>query len=80
MAEEALEQAMERDVNGIITRVFAAEHLAAICLQVGRPKDHDRMIRFVEAGVLDAEVFEAILRRHALMEKWHLFQTTYLDL
>jgi hypothetical protein len=66
-------------VNGVLTRVFTAEHLAAICLQVGRPKDHDRVIRFVEAGVLDAEVFEAILGRHDLTEKWNKFQLTYLE-
>jgi len=80
LVEEALAQAVERDVNGVLTRVFTAEHLAVICLQVGRPKDHDRVIRFVEAGVLDAELFEAILLRHALMEKWIKFQQTYLDL
>lgn len=31
-------------MNGIVTRAFTAEHLAAICLQVGRPKDYDRVI------------------------------------
>lgn len=79
LVEEALAQTVERDVNGIATRVFTAEHLAAICLQVGRPKDHDRVIRFVEAGVLDAERFEAILQHHALVDKWRKFQDTYLD-
>ena len=79
LVEEALEQAVERDVNGVLTRVFTAEHLAAICLQVGRPKDHDRVIRFMEAAVLDADLFEATLKRHDLMDKWHKFQQTYLD-
>lgn len=79
LVEEALAQAVERDVNGVATRVFTAEHLATICLQVGRPKDHDRVIRFVEAGVLDAERFEAILQRHDLMDRWRKFQDTYLD-
>ena len=79
LVEEALAQAVERDVNGITTRVFTAEHLAAICLQVGRPKDHDRVIRFVEAGALDAEAFESILIRHSLMEKWQRFQQTYFE-
>ncbi|MCB1228385.1 MAG: hypothetical protein KDK99_21440, partial [Verrucomicrobiales bacterium] len=79
LVEEALAQAVERDVNGVATRVFTAEHLAAICLQVGRPKDHDRVIRFVETGVLDAERFEAILQRHDLMDRWCKFQDTYLD-
>jgi hypothetical protein len=39
LVKEALEQAIGRDVNGVSTRVFTAEHLAAICLQVGRPRD-----------------------------------------
>jgi hypothetical protein len=79
LVEEALAQAVERDVNGVVTRVFTAEHLAAICLQVGRPKDHERVIRFVEAGALDAGLFEAILRRHHLMDQWRKFQDTYLN-
>ena len=79
LVEEALAQAVERDVNGIATRVFTGEYLAAICLQVGRARDHDRVMRFVEAGVLDAEVFEAILQRHELMAKWHKFQHDYLE-
>jgi hypothetical protein len=77
LVEEALSRAVERDVSGVVTRVFTAEHLAAICLQVGRPKDHDRVIRFIEAGVLDAAVFEAILERHDLMDKWRKFQHEY---
>lgn len=79
LVEEALAQAVERDVNGIPARVFTAEHLAAICLQVGRSKDHDRVIRFVEAEVLDAEAFEVILQRHDLMGKWRKFQHDYLE-
>jgi hypothetical protein len=74
LVEEALAQAVERDVNGIRARVFTAEHLAAICLQVGRSKDRDRVSRFVEAGVLDAGKFDAILRQHDLLEKWVKFQ------
>lgn len=77
--EEALLRAVERDVNGVATRVFTAEHLAAICLEVGRPKDHDRIIRFVEAGALDAAAFEDILQRHCLLEKWTGFQQNFLE-
>lgn len=76
LVEEALAQAVERDVNGVLTKVFTAEHLAGICLEVGRPKDHDRVVRFVEAGALDAERFEAILQRHHLMDRWRKFQDT----
>lgn len=77
LVEEALARAVERDVNGVATRVFTAEHLAAICLQVGRAKDHDRVARFIEQGALDADKFEPLLRRHALLEKWRDFQQRY---
>ena len=81
LVEEALNQAVERDVNGVTTRVFTAEHLAAICLQVGRAKDHDRVSRFVEAGAMEnwgaIFTFERILLRHDLMDKWAKFQQTY---
>jgi hypothetical protein len=38
-----------------------------------------RHFGFVEAAVLDAPVFEAILLRHDLIEKWQKFQQTYLQ-
>jgi hypothetical protein len=79
LVEEALEKAVQRDVNGVITRVFTAEHLAAICLQVGRAKDHDRVMRFLEVGVLDASRFESILQSHNLNDTWNRFQKTHLQ-
>ena len=45
-----------------------------ICLQVGSTKDHDRVSRFIEQEVLDAEKFEPLLLRHGLIEKWRKFQ------
>ncbi len=77
LVEEALAGAVERDANGVATRVFTSEHLAAICLQVGRARDHDRVSRFIEQGALDAKKFEAILGRHGLLEKWRKFQEDY---
>ena len=79
LVEEALLRAVRRDVNGVSTRVFTAEHLAAICLQVGRAKDYDRVVRFLEAEVIDANVFTDVLRRHDLMPQWQKFQTVYLE-
>jgi hypothetical protein len=43
------------------------------------PTQDGRAIRFVEAAVLDAEIFEPILLRHDLMEKWQKFHQTYLE-
>jgi hypothetical protein len=70
LVEEALACAVVRDVDGVPVRVFTAEHLAAISLQVGRPQDYDRIARFLQHEALDTASFEAILRRHQLLEKW----------
>ena len=73
LIEEALAQAVEKDVAGTPARVFTAEHLAAIALQTGRPKDKARLLQFIETGSLDFARFEAIVSRHGLTERWKRF-------
>ena len=79
LAEEALNQAVETEVEGITTRVFTAEHLAAIALETGRSKDMARLVAFVEEGVLDSDRFSQLLERFGLTEKWAMFQKRYLS-
>ena len=55
LVEEALEAAVEVEVEEISTRVFTAEHLAAIALQTGPPKDKARLLQFIESGALSSE-------------------------
>jgi hypothetical protein len=78
LVEEALAEAVEGDIDGTPMRVFTAEHLAAIALQTGRAKDKARVLQFVEAGVLDAARFQAILTRHGLLERWGRFEQQFL--
>lgn len=80
LVEEALAEAVEHQVEGLPTRVFTAEHLAAICLDVGRTKDISRLVKFIEDGVLDPAKFDAIVRRHRLLAKWRNFKNKYLPL
>jgi hypothetical protein len=77
--EEALAQAVETDVEGTPARVFTAEHLAAIALQVGRAKDKARLLQFIESGVLDAPRFQSILARHGLADAWQKFERQFLS-
>lgn len=79
LAEEALVKAAVHDVAGVPARVFTAEYLAAIALQTGRAKDKARLLQFVESGTLDAAVFQDILHRHALTERWMQFQRQFLS-
>jgi len=78
LVEEALTQAIEKDVAGTTARVFTAEHLAAIALHTGRAKDKTRLFQFIEAGALDPARFQAILSRHGLQEAWQRFEKQFL--
>ncbi|MDX2081832.1 MAG: hypothetical protein SFU53_13695 [Terrimicrobiaceae bacterium] len=78
LVEEALNEAVTQDVDGIPARVFSAEHLAAIALQTGRAKDKARLLQFVESGKLSAERFQAIIKRHHLVAAWDKFETQFL--
>ena len=75
---EALHQAVETEVDGVRTWVITAEHLAAIALRTARAKDFARILQFVEAGVLDANKLDPILKRHGLLEKWEQFGVKFL--
>jgi hypothetical protein len=70
LVEEALRDAVTKDVQGTPARVFTAEHLAAVALHTGRAKDKARLLQFIEAGALDAARFEAIVARHGLVGAW----------
>jgi hypothetical protein len=78
LEEEALQQAVEVEVEGTPTWIITAEHLAAIALKTGRPKDFARLLQFVESGVLHAGELDAILERHGLQEKWAEFGAKFL--
>lgn len=78
LVEEALAHAVETEVEGVRTWVMTAEHLVAIALQVGRTKDHIRILQFIESGVLDAGKLDQILARHGLLDKWEKFGQKFL--
>ena len=79
LVEEALRQAVGIEIKGVSTRVFTREHLMAICLQVGRPKDTARLLQFMEQGGANMERFAKILERHTLSQEWERFRTRYLS-
>jgi hypothetical protein len=55
------------------TRVLRPEHLVAIALRTGRPKDRIRISQFIEASAIDLMRLSDLLERHRLMEAWRLF-------
>ena len=78
LGEEALAQAIETQVDAVPTWIMTAEHLLALALQLGRPKDFTRILQFIEAGVLDSNKLDQILARHGLLAKWEKFGERFL--
>jgi hypothetical protein len=54
----------------VSTRLLSAEHIMAIALKVGRPKDLIRISQFVIEGAFDKTRFCDILNRHVLQAMW----------
>ncbi|MDQ3560895.1 MAG: hypothetical protein M3453_17280 [Pseudomonadota bacterium] len=55
------------------TRVLRPEHLVAIALKVGRPKDVLRVVQFVESAAIGADLLRPVLQRHGLEPAWRAF-------
>ena len=77
LVEEALNEAVVMDVDGTPARVFSAEHLAAIALETGRPKDKARLLQHLESRTLDVARFKAIVARHGLTGRWETFELQF---
>jgi len=51
-------------------RVMRPEHLAAIAISVGRPKDRARLVYLCSLPGFERRFFDGILKRHGLWERW----------
>lgn len=70
LESEAVRQAVVLEWEGHVVRVMTPEHLAAIALTVGRPKDRARLVYLVALPAFDRVKFAGILARHRLQEQW----------
>lgn len=78
LEREAIDEAMQTEVERVTTWVMRAEHLAAIALRTGRAKDHARILQFLEQNAVDRHKLQAVFTRHALIPKWKRFERKYL--
>ncbi len=77
LTEEGLAEATEVTFGSTPTRVLTAEHLAAIMLETGRPRDHARLLQFLEAKVVNMDRLRGILSKHDMETKWISFAKRY---
>jgi hypothetical protein len=76
---EALDQAENDEIPtseaGVSepTRALRAEHVVAIALDVGRPKDFIRIHQYLEENAVDLKALRRVLERHGFKDKWRAF-------
>jgi hypothetical protein len=82
LVEEALGAAVWKEYGEFRVPVFTAEHLMAIALKLGRPKDKTRLAHFLESSTLGLPKFSEatlnrILEKHDLLDRWHEFMRRF---
>ena len=70
LEREAYLNAEISNLDEVPVRVVLAEHLVAIMLSVGRPKDLARIEMFLSQNAVRIEALEDLIQRHGLTEKW----------
>jgi len=76
---EGLSQAVQIEVEvgegsaQIKISTLTPEHIVATALRIGRPKDRERILRFIEAKAVDLKVLRDVLNRHNLRVEWSKF-------
>jgi hypothetical protein len=79
LEREAVAESAPTTVEGVTTWVMSAEHLVAVALRTGRPKDAIRILQFIEQHAVDRNKLQRVLERHGLTSKWKRFEGKYLE-
>lgn len=78
---EALEGAVPHEIeSGLSAFVLRPEHLIAIALDLGRPKDKVRLEQFWREKAYDAVRLREVLRRHGLEAKWERLLALFAEM
>jgi hypothetical protein len=76
---DALKEARTVDLEGTPTRVLQSEHLLAIALRTGRPKDQARIMQFLSEKAVNPRKMDEILKTYGLISKWQTFKKRFID-
>ena len=77
--KDAIESARTLNADGLNFRVIGPEHLAAMWLFAGRPKDYQKIAQFWASNRLDRLKLVDILERHRLTSKWEQEKWRFVD-
>jgi hypothetical protein len=78
LKQEALDTSVRAKLypNSTVS-VLRAEYLAAEALSVGRSKDHVRLERLLEILDFNRGLFDGLVKKFELTDKWNRFSTSY---
>lgn len=74
LLQEAYEQAVLQQVGAVPARVASLEHLMAVMLEVGRPKDKLRLANCLHSTSFDEAKLIQVLERFHLTDRWTKFK------
>lgn len=77
LTREAVQRAQEIKFGRTRTRVMRPEHLVAIMLDTGRPKDYARISLFLASKAVNRRALTSVLKRHGLLGKWKANQQRF---
>jgi len=79
LVKDGVQNAVEKRYGNTKTFVLQQEYLVAIMLQTLRPKDRERLIKFLDEAELSSEELDAILTKHSLKVAYDNFRRRYYD-
>ena len=77
LTQDAVKNACKTKYENITTSVVKKEYLFAIMLQTNRPKDIDRMIKFIEQTDMSVAELNKIFNKHNLNNSYRDFKKKY---
>jgi|SRR5437870_4292630 len=79
LEREAYLNAEDSKLDEVPVRVALAEHLVAIMLKVGRPKDLARIQMFLSQDAVKIDKLKDVIQRHGLTEKWADYKRKFAE-
>ena len=76
---DSVNDAVVKKYGGTETCVLSPEYLMAIMLQTYRPKDKERLIKFIAQSDISYEVLNSILDKHNLTKVFENFRKQFYD-
>ncbi|MBN1127407.1 MAG: hypothetical protein JXA71_00370 [Chitinispirillaceae bacterium] len=79
LVKDGVLNAIDKKYGNADARVLRPEYLVAIMLQTFRPKDKDRIVKFLEQTNLDGILLDTLLQKYNLLQVFENFRKQYDD-